>query len=451
MVRSRSLLAFCLALAPLTATAWDADLLLAAEARHFYHQDDDGTSWSLAAQPRLFHDWNRRRDRIEAELFYRHDSQDDRRSHGDVRSLYYQHIARDWEASVGLRRVYWGVTESRHLVDIINQSDLVEDLDAEQKLGQPMLTLTLIRDIGNFDFFIMPYQRARTFPGPDGHPRIPLPVDTASARYESDDGQEHVDYAIRWRTRSGGLDFNLHVFDGTAREPDMLPCLAQGSDFNDTMYGPNCDLEAAIAPPSQPLRDRVIDLLQILGLAPSDAELEQAYLETVMPEVLANLVLVPDYARLRQVGVDAQYIRGGWAWKLEAVLREQGGDNSVAAVAGFEYTFSDFAGRGWDVGGLFEYLYDEQETLLSARSDDDLFLGLRVGFNDVASSQLLAGFFFDRDSGKDHLVQIEASRRIGANWRAALKARHFEQVPGDSLTGFLDDEDMVSLTVERYF
>ena len=44
MVRSRSLLAFCLALAPLTATAWDADLLLAAEARHFYHQDDDGTS-----------------------------------------------------------------------------------------------------------------------------------------------------------------------------------------------------------------------------------------------------------------------------------------------------------------------------------------------------------------------------------------------------------------------
>lgn len=452
MVRSRHFATALLLLAsPLSATAWDFDLRVDAEARHFYHQEVDETSWSLAAQPSFLVDWNRRRDRVEGEFFYRYDDTDDRRTHGDVRSLYYQHIARDWEASIGLRRVFWGVTESRHLVDIINQSDLVEDLDAEQKLGQPMVMLALIRDIGTFEFFVMPYQRARTFPGPDGHPRLPFAVATEQARYESDRGQEHVDFAARWRTRRGGLDFNLSLFDGTAREPDVLPCLRQGSGFNGTDTGPNCDLVAAATPPERPLRDLLLDVLQQLGLAPDDEQLEAEFLAEIMPQILANLQLVPDYARLRQIGIDTQYITGGWALKLEALLREQRGERSFASVAGFEYTFSDVGGFGWDVGALAEYLYDEQDTLLSTRADDDVFLGLRVGLNDIASTQLLAGFFFDRDSGKDHLLQIEASRRIGANWRAALKARHFEQVPGDALTGFLDDEDMLSLTLERYF
>ena len=45
---------------------------------------------------------------------------------------------------LGLRKVYWGVTESQHLVDVINQTEGVENLDGEDKLGQPMLNLALI-------------------------------------------------------------------------------------------------------------------------------------------------------------------------------------------------------------------------------------------------------------------------------------------------------------------
>ena len=67
--------------------------------------------------------------------------------------------------------MFWGVTELRHLVDIINQTDLVENLDGEQKLGQPMVQLTLLKDWGTLDFFAMPYFRERTFTGPDGRPR----------------------------------------------------------------------------------------------------------------------------------------------------------------------------------------------------------------------------------------------------------------------------------------
>jgi hypothetical protein len=445
-------LAYCLAAGcSLSAEAWVVEGAVEAQVRHFYAQPDDPTSASLALRPQFRLDWDGARHRIEGELFQRLDSGDPSRTHGDVRSLYYQRIERDWEASVGLRRAYWGVTESRQLVDILNQADFVEDLDAEDKLGQPVIAASWIsRDAGSFDLFLLPYQRARTFPGVDGHPRIPFPVDAASARYESRHRQRHLDRALRWRGRFGSLDLNLSLFDGTAREPDLLPCLRQGSDFEGTEDGPNCDLASGFVPPEQPLPELVVDLLQAAGLLPGDEEQEQAFIEEQTPRVLANLVLVPDYARLRQLGVDAQFISGGWALKLEALLREQRGVRSAAAVGGFEYTLPRFFDSGWDVGLLAEYLYDERRTLINARFDNDLFLATRVGLNDVAGTQILAGYFMDR-RGDDQLLQIEASRRLGAHWRAELKLRHFEQVPGNDFTAFIDDEDMISLSVERFF
>lgn len=448
MFRPFRILACCLL--PLSAHALELDGIVELEGRHFYHQDRQPTSGSIGLRPRLRLDWADGRNRIEGEFLQRIDTSDDARTHGDVRSLYYQRIEENWEASIGARRVYWGVTESRQLVDILNQADFVEDLDAEQKLGQPMLTLGLSPGFGSVELFLLPYQRARTWPSVGGHPRIPFPVDAASARYEHRRGQRHLDRAARLQLRFGPLDLNFNVFDGTAREPDLLPCLRQGSDFEGTSDGPNCDIASGFREPAQPLPDVLFNLLQTLGLLPSDEALQQQFIEAQTPAVLANLVLVPEYARLRQVGIDSQFIAGSWALKLETLLREQGGERTAAAVGGFEYALPTFFNTGWDVSLLAEYLFDERRTLINSRADNDVFLATRLGLNDIAGTQVLAGFFFDR-SGKDHLVQIEASRRFGADWRASLTFRHFEQVPGDTFTGFLDDEDMIRVTVERYF
>jgi hypothetical protein len=161
-------------------------------------------------------------------------------------------------------------------------------------------------------------------------------------------------------------------------------------------------------------------------------------------------VLVPLYQRLRQYSLDAQYVTGGWALKLEAVARELGGEHSVATVSGFEYSLGDITGRGWDIGLLAEYLYDQRRDLLSRRFDHDVFLGTRVSLNDVAGTLVLAGFLFD-ESGDDHLLQIEASRRLGDAWRLSGKFRLFEKTGDDPFTGFLADEDMLSLSLERFF
>ena len=127
------------------------------QARSFFKQDRDRNSASVALKPTVFQSWNHHKTRLEGELFYRLDSLDDRRSHGDVRSLYLQHLGRDWEALVGVAQVRWGVTESHTLVDVINQADFVEDIAADAKLGQPMLALTWLQPIGSFDVFVMPY------------------------------------------------------------------------------------------------------------------------------------------------------------------------------------------------------------------------------------------------------------------------------------------------------
>ena len=130
--------------------------------------------------------------------YLRWDEKDDQRSLVDLQEAYWALEGDDYELLVGANTVFWGVTESVHLVDIINQTDAAGDIDGEDKLGQPMVNLALQRDWGELSAFVMPYFRERTFPGIDGRLRTPLPIDTDRPVYESSGGQNHVDVALRY-------------------------------------------------------------------------------------------------------------------------------------------------------------------------------------------------------------------------------------------------------------
>jgi len=69
--------------------------------------------------------------------FLRLDENDAERTHFDFREFLYQYNADNWEVRVGFGKVFWGVAESRNVVDIINQRDLVEGIISDEKLGQP--------------------------------------------------------------------------------------------------------------------------------------------------------------------------------------------------------------------------------------------------------------------------------------------------------------------------
>ena len=97
--------------------------------------------------------------------FARWDEADDERSLIDLPEAYWAHEGDASELLLGANTVFWGVTESVHLVDIINQTDAAGDIDGEDKLGQPMVNLALQRDWGELSAFVMPYFRERTYPG----------------------------------------------------------------------------------------------------------------------------------------------------------------------------------------------------------------------------------------------------------------------------------------------
>ncbi len=349
--------------------------------------------------------WHDGRSGITVTPFLRLDADDDERTHADLREAFYTRVGDDWELHLGARQIFWGVTEFNHLVDIINQTDLVENIDGEDKLGQPMAQLSLVRDWGIVDVFLLGGFRERTFPGEDGRLRGALPVDGDAARYASGAGRDRIDGAVRWSHHVGPVNFGLHHFSGTGREPQYLAELRDGA-----------------------------------------------------------LVLVPEYHVIDQTGFDGQALLGDWAWKLEAFTRSGDGDRFAAVTAGFERTLVGVFGSRADLGLVAEYMYDERdEAAFNTLFEHDLALGARWRSNDVADTTALFGVIWDVNTD-EYVLSLEASRRLGASWLAVVEGRVFGGAPGldpdmpptqlldgEYKSRSLQDDDYLQLELTRYF
>lgn len=203
---------------------------IALEHRQFFQTGSEGQKTaqpSLVLAPEWYWDidglWGEGESAFALSPFFRWDGMDDERTHGDIREALYLYYHDNWELRAGIGRVFWGVTESQHLVDVINQTDAVESVDGEDKLGQPMLQLSYFSDWGAVDAFVLPYFRERTFAGKDGRLSVPG-VDPDKALYESSRKQQHMDVALRY-SHSFSLgelsawDVGISYFHGTNRDP----------------------------------------------------------------------------------------------------------------------------------------------------------------------------------------------------------------------------------------
>jgi len=121
---------------------------------------------SLSFEPEYYLERQDGKQSFTFTTFFRLDHNDPDSTYLDIRELTWQKNPNAWELRVGIRKVFWGVTESQHLVDVINQTDFVENLDGEDKLGQPMTNFAWIQDWGTLDFFVLPGFRERTFRAP---------------------------------------------------------------------------------------------------------------------------------------------------------------------------------------------------------------------------------------------------------------------------------------------
>ncbi len=342
-------------------------------------------------EPEIYHEWDDGNQSFAFVPYFRYSQHDSRRTHFDIRELTWMKVAETWELRVGIRKLFWGVTESQHLINIINQTDLVENTDTEDKLGQPMINLALINDWGTLDLFLLTGFRERTFPGVEGRLRA-LPIDIDNARFEKRGIERHMAYAFRWSQIIGDLDLGFSHFYGTNRDP----------------------------------------------------------LFQVESDKFGNLRVIPYYEMINQTGLDLQLTKGGWLWKLEAIFRSSKTDNYFASTAGFEYTFFDVYETGLDIGILGEYLYDSRGQNFQTLFEDDFLVAVRFALNDVQSTELLAGIIFDRTSSAK-FYNIEASRRFGDSFKLDLEARFFSGIPKTDPAYLLRDDDHVRLELSYHF
>lgn len=356
------------------------------------HAGQDHNTASVEFAPELFAAWDRGRQGIRFEPFLRIDVADGSRTHFDIREASWFRAWETWELRVGVSRVFWGVTESVHLVDIVNQTDLVENLDGEDKLGQPMVNATFLTPWGDVSVFVMPYFRERTYPGRSGRLRAPIPVNHDVAEYESGAGRWHPDLAVRWSNYFGNWDIGVSQFVGTGRDPRFVPSLNSAGDP----------------------------------------------------------VLAPRYDLINQTGLDVQYTAGGWLWKFEGITRGGQGDRYAAVAGGFEYTVVGVLGSAADVGILAEYLADTRGRDATTPFDDDVFLGTRLAFNDVQSTSVLAGVIVDRTRGST-LLNVEAERRLGEDWTVDLELRAFFGVPNADPLHPVQQDDHLQVRLARHF
>lgn len=389
----------------------DLDIDLGFQSRSYAERGSDGQArWQPSLSGRL--DWAMRfaddRFGLRASPFVRLDAEDSERTHADFRELYVDYVADNWEIGAGLRQVFWGVTEFHHLVDVINQTDLVENVDGEDKLGQPMVNLSWITNFGIVELYLLPGFRERTFAGEDGRLRYLLPVSTRDTSYESNQEAWHLDGAVRWVHSVGPVEFGLYQFAGTSRDPTMRLVQRPGGEW----------------------------------------------------------MLAPYYPLIDQTGLDAQAILGDWAIKLEALSRGGDGERYTAATGGFERTLVGVLGTRADLGLVLEYTFDERGDDANTVFERDIAFGTRFRFNDVADTQTLLGIIWDHETD-EYIVKLEGSRRLGDHWALIVEGRLFGGVGavdlGDigSVLNALDDpdrktaafarDDFLQLELTRYF
>ncbi len=318
------------------------------------------------------------------------EDEDRERSHFDIREAYWRLLRDEFELTLGIDRVFWGVAESRHLVNIVNQVDSVENIDEEDYLGQPMLAAAWQKDVGRFEVFVLPFFRERTFAGIDGRLRPPLVVDVDEPVFESDEGDNQIDLALRYSHYVGNWDVGLSVFHGTGREPRLLP---------------NAD----------------------------------------------GTLLIPHYDVISQLGLDLQYTGDAWLWKLESIVRKGQGDTFAAAVGGFEYSFYQGFESNKDLGLIMEYQYDDRDATAPATvQQDDLFVGARLAFNDTQDTALLAGGIVDLDD-KTTAVRVEAQRRLGQSWKLEVEVQFLINEDESNLSSGFASDDFIAISLKKYF
>lgn len=360
-------------------------------APEFTQQKEARVSPSVAFESQLVYESNKHRLTITP--FLRFDSNDKNRNHFDFREFNWLYLGSDWDISFGIDKVFWGVTESVHLVDIVNQIDGVEDVNGEDKLGQLMLSFNVEQAWGALNILMLPMFKKRLFNSEKYRLQGPIIVDSEHATYESEQKDYHTDWAARWAKSVGDMDMAVSYFQGTNREPHLL-------------------------------------------------------LQTVNKEPF----FIPYYNQIKQIGLESLWFHGDTLWKAEGIIRKSKNQKFIALVAGFESTIYRIAETSTDLGVIFEYTYDGRDPLVSQQvvGNNDIFLGARVSVNDAQDTSALFGIMYDYHSYVS-VMSLQAETRLNGDIKIKFNSRFLINVSANDPLAVVRKDDFFEVKIISYF
>lgn len=382
----------------------EAELSYFPEDSLFDIQSDEHLQQSVAGSVEYVQDAGTRGE-VLIELLGRYDQVDDQRSYIDPQRAHVAYFGDLVSLTAGVLNETWGVLELENIVDIVNQRNIVEDFRADAKLGQPGVKLGLpIFRFGQADLYYLPFPRKRPFAGEDGRFQFALPVDDEDAFYESSADADRERWAEQWAARSqflfGDLEAAISHFYGTSRDPSF---------------------------------DVVLD-----GATP--------------------VALSPDYDQINQSGVELRAIALGNVLKAEAFRRTnkdplEESEAIYGAAAGIEREFVRVFGSDMALTLFGEYYVDNRsrtgDEVAAVALENDVFVGSRLAFNDLADTQALLTSTVDVDT-QATILALELQRRFGTQLQVNLKGETFIDVADDpGLTTFQNDHRVVLRA--RYF
>ena len=238
-----------------------------------------------------FLEWN-----IDYELVFRNSLYDKGKNIIEPRELFVKKSFGDFDIYVGNRQFFWGITESKNVVDFVNQLDSAAGNSKEDKLGATSISMEFYLQNAEIQYVFMPYFRERTFNAENAHPGLGLPLNKAT--FSEDKGLMGGDHALRYSNLYGDLDVGISGFYGTAREPIL--------SFNN------------------------------------------------------NGTVTPYYPEYQALGLDIQFTGDNTLYKGEFVKGFQDEIEISAYVIGLESTIYSVASSSWDIGLIGELQFDNR-------------------------------------------------------------------------------------------
>ena len=267
--------------------------------------------------------------------FARLDQYDNKRTHAEIRDLYWHFNSGKWELNAGVKTISWGKTESNHLVDIINQYDLLEGRNLEYKLGQPLIHTAYTTQKGTLELYLTTISRELRFPGEKGRLRPGFDIDYRNTEFDRKNGKYIPDAALRFSKSIKSFDFAVAHFYGTGRLPFFKK---------------------------------------------SDAD-----------------VFIPRYEEINQTGIELQWLKGPFAVKAEAIHQSSSRQNIEAATLGIEY--NTFYKSGPELKWLLEYTYDKRGREQISGMNNDIFGAINLNLNDKQGTNLMLASTVDLKYG----------------------------------------------------